>query len=282
LEPLAGPAHHRHAALPAERRAPPLRRLAQQQLRDPRPRRGSRRRPSSRRLQRVPQRVAGGARVLRELAVRRGRRHRSALGADGDLHAHVPALRRSGRLRRMGRLRGVRAVPLRDGLDRGTHTAVVERASAPRVSDGRGPDLRRPAGPRRRTVARGADLRARRAVRTRAGRRRAVAVAAAPPDRGELVAGDPLRPLGHPDRLRGRRGDSGACAARAVARVGRAGRRGDRCRCVPVDSGAELRGAAVRAAVGAGVTPRRLRRAGSATPRAGCKSERVEALWESK
>ena len=39
VEPLAGPADHRHAALPAERRAPPLRRLAQQHLRAARPRR---------------------------------------------------------------------------------------------------------------------------------------------------------------------------------------------------------------------------------------------------
>ena len=41
VEPLAGPADHRHAALPAKRRAPPLRRLAEQHLRPSRPRRRS-------------------------------------------------------------------------------------------------------------------------------------------------------------------------------------------------------------------------------------------------
>ena len=35
VEPLAGPAHHRHAALPSKRRAASLRRLAQQHLRPP-------------------------------------------------------------------------------------------------------------------------------------------------------------------------------------------------------------------------------------------------------
>ena len=39
VEPLAGPADHRHAALPPERRAAALRRLAQQHLRPPCPRR---------------------------------------------------------------------------------------------------------------------------------------------------------------------------------------------------------------------------------------------------
>ena len=43
VEPLAGAADHRHAALPAERRAAPLRRLAQQHVRAPRPRRRQRR-----------------------------------------------------------------------------------------------------------------------------------------------------------------------------------------------------------------------------------------------
>ena len=41
VEPLAGAADHRHAALPAQRRAPPLRRLAQQHVRPPCPRRNA-------------------------------------------------------------------------------------------------------------------------------------------------------------------------------------------------------------------------------------------------
>ena len=118
VEPLAGPADHRHAALPPERRAPPLRRLAQQHLRPPRPRRDPRRRPRDRRLQRAAALPARAARALGELAVRRGGRHRPALGAHADLHADVPALRDPGRLRRLAGVRGLRRVPLPHRLDR--------------------------------------------------------------------------------------------------------------------------------------------------------------------
>src|SRR5215203_985620 len=45
VEPVAGAADHRHAALPPQRRDPALRRLAQQQLRPASPRRHPRRRP---------------------------------------------------------------------------------------------------------------------------------------------------------------------------------------------------------------------------------------------
>ena len=93
LEPLAGPAHHRHAALPPERRDPPLRRVAQQLLRSARARRHPRRRSGSRASATPSQLPARAARPLRELAVRRGREHAAALGAHRDLHAHVSALR---------------------------------------------------------------------------------------------------------------------------------------------------------------------------------------------
>ena len=66
----------------------------------------------------------------------------------------LPALRRSGRLRRLGRLRGVRPLPLRDRVDRRAHADLVERPPASRVSDRRGAHLRRAAGPRRGPVAR--------------------------------------------------------------------------------------------------------------------------------
>ena len=78
VEPLAGPADHRHAALPPQRRAAPLRRLAQQHLRPPRPRRHPRRRPRDRRLQRAAQLPARAARALGQLAVRRGGRTRAS------------------------------------------------------------------------------------------------------------------------------------------------------------------------------------------------------------
>ena len=92
---LEGPADHRHAPLPAQRRAPALRRLAQQHVRPPRPRRHSRRRPRDPDDVEAPQLHAGAARAVGVVAVRRGRRHRAALGAHRDLHAHVPALRRA-------------------------------------------------------------------------------------------------------------------------------------------------------------------------------------------
>ena len=69
------------------------------------------------------------ARAVRELAVRRGRQQRPPLRPHGDLHAHVPALRRAGRVRELGRVRAVRALPLRDGLDHRAHAALVERAA---------------------------------------------------------------------------------------------------------------------------------------------------------
>ena len=90
---MAGTADHRYAALPPQRRAPALRRLAEQHLRSARARRHQRRRPRGSRQQRASQLPAGAARVLRELALRRRCVHVPALRADADLHAHVPALR---------------------------------------------------------------------------------------------------------------------------------------------------------------------------------------------
>ena len=101
VEPVAGPAHHRHAALPRKRRAAPLRRLAQQHLRAARSRWHPRRRPRDRGLQRAAQLPARAAGRLGELTDGRSRVHLPALGAHRDLHAHVPALRGAGRLRRL-------------------------------------------------------------------------------------------------------------------------------------------------------------------------------------
>src|SRR6476646_5635337 len=50
------------------------------------------------------------------LALRRGREQRPPFGPHADLHAHVPPLRRAGCVRRLGRLRAVRPLPLRDAL----------------------------------------------------------------------------------------------------------------------------------------------------------------------
>ena len=102
-------------------------------------------------------------------------------------------------------LRGLRLVPLPHRLDHRAHADLVERAAAPRLPDRRDPHLRRPARPRRGAVARRALLRARRALCARARRGRDAAEPAAPPARGEHVAGDPLRPLRRAARLRARR-----------------------------------------------------------------------------
>ena len=100
-------------------------------------------------LQRPADLSARAARPLGELAVRRGRLHVPALGAHADLHAPLPALRRAGPLRRAGTTSRLRPVPLRDGLDHGAHADLVERATSPRLPDGRDPHLRRAAGARR-------------------------------------------------------------------------------------------------------------------------------------
>ena len=128
LGALAGPAHHRHAALPAEQRAPPVRRLAQQHVRRPHARRDPRRRPRGARHLGAAQLAAGAARAVGQLAVPRGRRHGSALGPHPGLHPLLPPVRRPGRVRLVGCLRGLRSLPLRDGVGRRAHAALVERA----------------------------------------------------------------------------------------------------------------------------------------------------------
>ena len=55
---------------------------------------------------------------------------------------------------RLGRVRAIRPLPLRDAVDRRAHPAVVEHPAALRVSDRRDPDLRRAARHRGGPVAR--------------------------------------------------------------------------------------------------------------------------------
>ena len=166
VEQLAGPADHRHAALPAERRDPPLRRLAQQHAsgctstsasaaptgRSPSTTRSATSCPSCSRSR--PARRS--SRASTAASTRRGRRSSRACSRAAD----------PGHLRRLGGVRGVRPLPLRDALDRRAHAALVERPAAPRVPDGRDPDLRRAARPRRGAGARGA-----RSTRSRPGSR---------------------------------------------------------------------------------------------------------------
>src|SRR4029078_3789375 len=117
-------------------------------------------------------------------------------GPDRDLHAHVPALRRPGRVRGLGRLRALRPLPLRPPSARRPRAAVVERPPPPRLSDRRDPDLRRAARPGRVAFARRALLRAGGPGSARDRRAGAAAGLPAPPDRGEPLACDPLWALG--------------------------------------------------------------------------------------
>ena len=78
------------------------------------------------------------------------------------------------------------------GLDPGAHGDVVVGAPAPRVPDGRDPDLRRAAAAGGVDLARGVHVCADGADRACARRGRGAARPAAPRDRGELLARDPL------------------------------------------------------------------------------------------
>ena len=123
--PLAGAAHHRHAALPAKRRAAPLRRLAQQHLRAARPRRRSGE-PTGRRGHR--RRCATFLPELLALSASspfvEGVNTRPALGAHADLHELLPALRRPRRLRRLGRVRAASCGFLYDTGSIDEHTQI--------------------------------------------------------------------------------------------------------------------------------------------------------------
>ena len=173
---LARPADHRHAALPAERRAPAVRRLAQQHLRDPHPRRDPGRRPrgpasSTRSATGCPscspcRRAPRSTRASTRGSTRRGPRCSPASSpaaacrsAFGSWDAHAEYVR----------------FLYETGVGRRADAALVERASAPRFPDRRDPDLRRAARRRRGAVPRRADGLAHRALRPRARRGRAAA-----------------------------------------------------------------------------------------------------------
>ena len=127
---LAGPAHHRHAALPRRRGQAQVRGLAQQHLEPAHPRRRPRHRPGDRRMRRDARLSAAPARAVGQLALHRGRLDAPALGAHADLRAHVPALRHPRHLRRLGRPAALLRGALRHRLHPGVHPGVVERAPA--------------------------------------------------------------------------------------------------------------------------------------------------------
>ena len=133
-----------------------------------------------------------------------GRALRPALGAHPDLHQELPALRDPGPVRELAGLRGLRRLPGAHELDRRAHPALVERAAAPLLRHGRDADLRRPDERRGLDRAGGADHGLRGPGGARPRRGRAVRGSAGAPDRGELLAGDPLRARRQADRPRAR------------------------------------------------------------------------------
>ena len=169
-------------------------------------------------------------------------------------------------------LRVLRAAPLRDRLDRRAHADLVERQAAPRVPDGRDPHLRRasPTWPSR-ARSRGSAMRSPPGSLRAARRGRAAARPAAADDRGEHVAGDPLRAVRDAARPRDVRGAPGARRAGAGRGVGRAGRR--RARRPALDPGGQRRRAPDRAGRGGLVAGGDLRGAGACRQRSSVADE---------
>ncbi len=96
---LSRAADHRHRALPARRAGPEVRRLAQQHLQPARARRHQRHRPRGARLRPTATGAAAAAGRLGQLALSRRPRLGAALSAHAELHAQLPTLRHTRRVR---------------------------------------------------------------------------------------------------------------------------------------------------------------------------------------
>ncbi len=218
LEPLAGAAHHRHAALPARRGGAQVRGLAQQHLQQPHPRGGARRRPRRGRVRHPAPGAARAARGVGQLGLGGGPLQRPPHRPHRDIHADVSPLRGAGSFRRLGRVRRLRRLPLRDQLDRRAHPDLVEHPAALLVRDGRAADHGCPVARRRVDGARGPRDGLHRTGCPRLRRRRASRLRSrAAHDRGEHVAGDPLRARRAHDRPALRERDSRSGLGRAAA-----------------------------------------------------------------
>ena len=154
-----------------------------------------------------------------------------AFGAHADLHAELPALRRSLRVRRMARVPRVHRAADPHELDHRVHAGVVVGAPALLLRHRRGAHLRRAADGRRVRCAGRAGRRVRRPGGARDRRRGAPRAAPGVPDRGEHVARDPQRPRRADDRLRARRRVRVERDRRAPAGMDRAGARPALARC---------------------------------------------------
>ena len=91
-----------------------------------------RRRPGDRGDRRAALGAARAAGGVVQLAVARGPPHPPALDPDADLHPLLSPLRDPRPVRRLGRLRRLRALPDRDPLDPRAHRDLVERAARTR------------------------------------------------------------------------------------------------------------------------------------------------------
>ena len=213
VEPLAGPAHHRHAALPPERRDPPLRRLAEQHASA----------STSTSAIRGADRAIAVCNALRNFLPELLALSASSPFVEGvntglhsartrDLHAHVPALRRARRATTAGTASRATSASstTRGSIDEHTQIwwSVRPHLAFPtveiRICDAQ-PDL----AEARSLAALFYALTARIARAHRRGR--AAADLPAPADRGEPLARDPLRALGRADRPR----DAATCVRRA-------------------------------------------------------------------
>ncbi len=189
---------------------------------------------------------------------------RAALGPAfrplSDLHEELPALRHPRFLRGLERVRRLRGLPDRQQLDRRADPDLVERAPPPLVRHRRAAHLRRADERRRLDRAGGADHGLRRSGGARRGRGRAVRGSRAAPDRGELLARDPLRARRQADRPAAPRGVPGRERRGAAARLDRPGAGPARDRARPVRG--ERRAAPVACARGGSLDRGRLRRGG--------------------
>ncbi len=142
-----------------------------------------------------------------------------------------------------------------DRLDRRVDPAVVERAPASQLRHRRGADLRRAERRRGVVAARRADARLRRPGGARLRRRRAAGAAGRPRDRGEPLAGDPLRARRAHDRLRRGRGDRGRRRPSSACSHGRR-RRARRSASTPSRAGRTAPSAPARRSPRAAPSPR--------------------------
>ncbi len=216
--------HYRRVAGPA-----PVRRVAEQHLQPARARGRPRRGARGAGLRPAARGDARAARDLRELAVPRRAPLGPPLRAHADLHEELPALRDPGRVRELAGLRGLHRLPDADALDRTSSRrcgGACGRTTPTGTVEMRICDAQASADDSTTLAALITSCVAQAALDHDEG-----APFEDPParaDRGELLAGDPLRAGRQADRPRASRGVPGGGGARPPARLDDAGADGAR------------------------------------------------------